>query len=307
MRLAGLACLTFVVACGSSKGAPAPPAAPAPVAREGDVTMDDGVKIHYRAIGDAGPPVVIPITVFMSPHFDGLADDHRVVYYDPRGRGASDTGDLAALSLSRNIADLEALRAELGFEQIALIGMSGLGMEMAAYALEHPTRVSHLVQLAPVPPRQSPHMDGRWDGMMKRIDPAAMKAYEEAIAAGAPAAEQCELFNKALGPSFSVRPERIDVIAICKHPNEHPDHQSKVWEAFGPSIMELDFRPRVAELTMPRLVIWGERELIPLEGVKEWILEGQPVELLTVPDADHVPHIDRPDIVLPAIETFLSR
>jgi proline iminopeptidase len=299
--------LLTVPACGSSKGAPGSPPAAAPTAREGTVTMDDGVTIHYRAIGDQGPAVVIPITVFMSPHFDGLADDHRVVYYDPRGRGASDTGDLAALSLSRNIADLEALRAELGFEQMALIGMSGLGMEMAAYALEHPTRVSHLVQLAPVPPRQSPHMDGRWDGMMKRIDPAAMKAYEEAIAAGAPAAEQCELFNRALAPSYSAQPDRIDIAAICRHPNEHPDHQGKVWEAFGPSILELDFRPRVAELTMPRLVIWGERDLIPLEGVEEWIVEGAPVELLTVPGADHVPHIDRPDVVLPAIETFLSR
>jgi proline iminopeptidase len=242
----------------------------------------------------------------MSPFFDALADDFQLVYYDPRGRGGSDTGELTALGLPRNIADLEALRADFGFEQMALIGMSGYGLETAAYALEHPDRVSHLVQLAPVPPRQEPHMSARAAGMEARIEQETWRAYEAAVERGAPAEEQCELFSRAFAPAWTASPERFDFAAICRYPNEHPEHQSKVWTAFAPSIVELDLRARVPELRMPRLVIWGELDLIPLEGVREWVVEDRPVELMTVPGADHVPHVDRADLVLPAIERFLA-
>jgi proline iminopeptidase len=273
---------------------------------EGVVTMDDGVRIRYRAVGERGPFIVIPVSVFTSPHFDELAATHRVVYYDPRGRGASDTGDFGALSLARNLEDLEALRRHLGADTMMLIGMSGLALELAAYALEHPGRVTHLVQLAPVPPRLSPHMDTRWNRMQARIDKKEMQRYEALEKSGKDPRAACVAFQRALAPSYSAAPERIDFKAICSHPNEQPAHQEKVWQAFEPSVAKVDLRPRLRELRMPRLVVYGERDLIPLEGVREWLVDGAPVKLLAVPGADHVPHIDRPDVVLPAIRKFLN-
>jgi proline iminopeptidase len=272
-------------------------------AREGFVTTDDGVRLRYRELGERGPAVVIPVSVLTAPHFDRLASTARVIYYDPRGRGGSDTGSLKSLSLDRNIEDLEALRRHLSLERMALIGLSGYGMELAAYALEHPSRVSHLVQLAPVPPRQHPHMDGRWERMLERVDKDALERARE-LEKTDPAAG-CRAEQRALAPGFSAAPAKIDVDEICRFPNEYSDHQAKVWEAFAPSIDRLDLRSRVRELRMPRLIIYGERDLIPLEGVREWLVDGAPARLMTVPDADHVPHIDRPDVVLPAIEAFL--
>jgi proline iminopeptidase len=274
-------------------------------AREGFVTTDDGVRLRYRELGDRGPAIVIPVSVLTAPHFDRLASNARVIYYDPRGRGGSDTGSLKSLSLDRNIQDLEALRRHLGLEKMALIGLSGYGMELAAYALEHPSRVSHLVQLAPVPPRQHPHMDGRWERVLERVDKSALERVRE-LEKSDPAAA-CRAEQRALAPGFSAAPDRIDVDAICRFPNEYSAHQAKVWEAFAPSIDRLDLRSRVGELRMPRLLVYGERDLIPLEGVREWLADGAPARLMTVADADHLPHIDRPDIVLPAVEAFLRQ
>jgi pimeloyl-ACP methyl ester carboxylesterase len=72
-----------------------------------------------------------------------------------------------------------------------------------------------------------------------------------------------------------------------------------------PSMEGVDLRTRVTELRMPRLVIWPERDLIPLEGVREWLADGAPVRLLTVAGADHSAFVDRPDVVIPAIADFL--
>lgn len=281
--------------------------APIP-AKEGFATMDDGVRLYYRLAGNHGEVVIVPVAVLTSPHFDALAKTFRVLYFDPRARGRSDAGKVENASIDRSLEDLEVLRQQLGFNRWAMVGFSGYGLEFAMYALAHPQRVTHLVQLAPVPPRLSPWMDSRGDGIRQRVDKVAMTEYEGLQKSGAATGEAaCRAYQRALAPAFSARPERIDASAVCAHPNEWPENQNKLWTAFMPSIQGVDLRSRVAELKMPRLVVWPERDLIPLEGVKEWIVEGRPVELLTIAGADHSAFVDRPDVVIPAIEKFLGR
>src|SRR6266508_6370253 len=91
---------------------------------------DDGARLYYREVGK-GDNVVVPVAVWTSPHFDALArEGWRIIYYDPRGRGQSDVGDLKSVSLDRSVHDLEELRARLHIEKMALIGWSGYGLEM---------------------------------------------------------------------------------------------------------------------------------------------------------------------------------
>lgn len=285
----------------------APPVQGGAPVREGHAPMDDGVRLYYRSVGgDATEAVIVPVMVLTSPHFDALAKTRRIVYYDPRGRGQSDTGAFGNLSVQRNVRDLEALRAFLGLERVALIGFSGYGLEFALYALEHPDRVTHLVQLAPVPPRLSPWMEARTRIVQQRLDTKAMTEYER-MRDNPPsdARERCRAYQRALAPAVSLRPERLDHSVQCRQPTEWPENQAPAWAAFGPSVQALDLRPRLSELKMPRLVVWPERDAIPLDAVKEWLVPGAPVRLLTVPDADHVVYIDRPDVVMPAIDAFL--
>ena len=291
--------LLLVLAAGSAQAQPP--------SREGHAPMDDGVRLYYRSVGgEANEAVIVPVMILTSPSFDALATHHRIIYYDPRGRGRSDTGPLADMSVQRNVRDLEALRAFIGLERIALIGYSGYGLEFALYALEHPDRVARLVQLAPVPPRLSPWMESRSRQMEPRIDRRALAAYERMRdSPPSDARERCEAYQRAYAPAVSVRPDRIDPSIQCGHPTEWPENQAPLWGAFLPSITSLDLRPRLAKLKMPRLVIWPERDAIPLEGVKEWLVPGAPVKLLTVEDADHVVYLDRPEVLIAVLETFL--
>jgi pimeloyl-ACP methyl ester carboxylesterase len=81
----------------------------------------------------------------------------------------------------------------------------------------------------------------------------------------------------------------------------------QLFAAFMPSIEQLDLRARMRALKMPRLVVHGDRDLIPLKGVRAWIPEDTPasVKLVVIPGADHTSFSDHREAVLNAIDAFL--
>lgn len=82
--------------------------------------------------------------------FDSLSSNHTLVYYDGFGRGKSDTAkDPTAYSLSRDIADLEALRRSMGFQKIDILGHSYGAVIAQGYAIRYPEQVAHLILSAP--------------------------------------------------------------------------------------------------------------------------------------------------------------
>jgi len=81
-----------------------------------------------------------------------LADlGFRVAFWDQRGVGASAAVADSAHTLSGHLADLEALRASLGADELLLAGQSWGGLIALGYAIEHPERVRALLLLDAVP------------------------------------------------------------------------------------------------------------------------------------------------------------
>ncbi|HXU30802.1 MAG TPA: alpha/beta hydrolase [Thermoanaerobaculia bacterium] len=77
-----------------------------------------------------------------------LAAGYRFASFDFRGHGKSG-GNLSDLTLSRNLEDVELVRAELGWERFALIGSSMGGATALWYAAQHPQRVAAALLIAP--------------------------------------------------------------------------------------------------------------------------------------------------------------
>jgi 3-oxoadipate enol-lactonase len=72
-----------------------------------------------------------------------LKNDFTCIAYDLRGHGDTPKGD-GPFGLDELVADLEALRAKLGFEKACFIGHSLGGMIGPAYARAYPERVTAL-------------------------------------------------------------------------------------------------------------------------------------------------------------------
>ena len=57
---------------------------------EGDVVTADSTRLHYFAYGSGADTLIIPMAALLEPELRRLASRHRLIFYDPRGRGLSD-------------------------------------------------------------------------------------------------------------------------------------------------------------------------------------------------------------------------
>ncbi|MCW8084286.1 alpha/beta fold hydrolase [Sabulicella glaciei] len=129
----------------------------APALRQ-DVTFlsaADGVSLAIASAGE-GPAVLVKTANWLNhlehdwrspvwfPLLNRLASGRRLVRYDGRGHGLSDR-EVADISLSAFVRDLETVVEGLGLERFALFGISQGGAVAIAYAAAHPERVSRIV------------------------------------------------------------------------------------------------------------------------------------------------------------------
>lgn len=66
----------------------------------------------------------------------------------------------------------------------------------------------------------------------------------------------------------------------------------------------------LSQVTKPLLVLWGENDpWTPIKGAKiyqELAATGQPIKVVSIPNAGHCPHDEHPEVVNPAILEWLS-
>jgi 3-oxoadipate enol-lactonase len=112
---------------------------------------EDGCRIYFETQGfDSERPVVVFLngtmqsTVNWKPHGTAFKDRFRMLMYDARGQGQSDSGR-QELSLEGHAADLGQLLEHLGIEKAHLAGLSHGAKVALAYAARSPERVDRLV------------------------------------------------------------------------------------------------------------------------------------------------------------------
>ncbi len=113
----------------------------------------EGGTLFYSTRG-SGRPCLVPTAIGTRPYERltpaPLTGRLALVYVDLRGGGQS-TGEAEDLTFDVLADDLEAIRADLGVERVAVLGHSILGALAIEYARRRPQSVSHVV-LAGTPP-----------------------------------------------------------------------------------------------------------------------------------------------------------
>ena len=108
----------------------------------------------YCSVHGSGPVCLVPSAIGTAPYERQMAprlSDHlTMVYVDLRGGGRS-TGRAADLTFDRFAADVDAIRAALGVDRVALLGHSILGMLALECGRRRPDRVSHVVTVGTPP------------------------------------------------------------------------------------------------------------------------------------------------------------
>lgn len=111
----------------------------------------DGVELYYEVHGDKGPVVLLThgysaTSQMWAGQVEPLSRDHRLVVWDMRGHGRSDSPDDPSLySEAATVGDMAALLDAVGVTSAIVGGLSLGGYMSLAFHRYHPDRVDALL------------------------------------------------------------------------------------------------------------------------------------------------------------------
>ncbi|MGK7312619.1 MAG: protein-L-isoaspartate(D-aspartate) O-methyltransferase [Candidatus Longimicrobiales bacterium M2_2A_002] len=235
-----------------------------------------------------------------------LAGEFELIFYDQRlsGRSAG-TVDSASVRLDTFVADIEAIRAELGLGRVHLMGHSWGGLLAAKYATIHSDRLRSLVLLSPLPPtaalwREEQRAEG---AAIEPADTAGMGALRssDGLVEGDPAAIEALLKLSFRGQLHD--PSLADSLTF-NIPDDYME-RSRQFGYMAGDLAAYDLRPALSGMDVPTLLVYGRAEVGATIGRDAWVASIPHTTAVAIPDAGHFPFIERPDEFTRVVRAFL--
>ena len=247
-------------------------------------TIDrNGVNIYFEDHG-SGPAVLLShgysaTSRMWEGQVEALKDRFRVITWDMRGHGQSDSpDDPSAYSESATVDDMAAILTFLGLERAVIGGLSLGGYMSLAFNVAHPEMVNALMLFDTGPGYKNPVGREGWNETARQR-----------------AATFEERGLDALGRGAEVR------IA------QHRSAQGLAHAARG---MLAQFDSRIIEsldhIRVPTLVLVGSNDQ-PFLGATDYMANKIPGAVkVVIPDAGHAANIDQPAAFNEAVANFLA-
>jgi len=258
-------------------------------ARAGALKSTSGLS-YLRA--GCGPPLVL-VHGYLGgaaqwrAEIDRLAERFDVIAPDLPGFAGS-----AALPPPGRIAGFAAavvaLLDELGIARVTLLGHSMGGMIVQDLAAAHPARVARLILYA-----TGPH--GAMPDRFESLDTSRARIREDGVARTSRRIAGTWFRAGAAAPGFGIV-ARLGAQASEAAALAGLDAMSR-W----------DGRDALARLTMPALVLWGDRDKSYRWPQVERLWQGLPAaSLAVVPGAAHAVHLEKPALFHALLDDFLA-
>jgi pimeloyl-ACP methyl ester carboxylesterase len=115
------------------------------------------------------------------------------------------------------------------------------------------------------------------------------------------------LLKANLAPAYADRARLTDAIVTRYHDMMlAPGARAAMIERLRQAVLE-DPATLLPKVTMPVLLIWGERDrLIPVSNAEDYLRLLPDARLVRFPALGHLPHEEAPEESLPAVEAFLA-
>jgi pimeloyl-ACP methyl ester carboxylesterase/UDP:flavonoid glycosyltransferase YjiC (YdhE family) len=280
---------------------------------ESGYVVNAGVRIHYEVHGTGDPAIMLLPTwaIVDSRHWKMqvpfLAQDHRVITFDPRGNGRSDRPrDAAAFADTAFASDILAVLDATGTER-AVLGAFCTGFVWALlFAAAHPQRVTGIVTIAPtvpIPPANPWERAGHsFDDVLDTTDGWAKenRHYWQRDWRG-----YVEFFMSQIATEPHSTKPYDDLVEW----GMQTDAATMLRDADAPQQVadEAEALRLCRSLACPALVIGGDQDkIVPPERARR-IAELTNAELLVIEGGGHAPHVRYPVAVNHAIRDFVDR
>lgn len=265
---------------------------------EGYVDVAGG-RLWAQAAGEGSGVVLVHAGIadarMWDPQWDALAERHRVVRYDTRGFGRSESTEDAVFS---NRADLVAVMGAAGLERATLVGCSRAGSIVVDTALEFPDRVAGLVWVC-----------GGLSGLETTDTPEEVVLFEreEALVEAkdweAAAEVDLQLWVDGVGQPAGRAPaamrafvRRMMIDTWVREP------------AYGaPIVLDPPAAGRLGSIRCPALAIVGELDPSATGQAADALVAGVPgCRRIDLPGVAHLPNLERPEWFTRTLLAFLA-
>ena len=267
-------------------------------------TSDDGLALHYRdypaSAGATGLPVLCLHGLTRNARdfaqlAEHLADRHRVIVPEMRGRGMSAyAANSDTYSPVTYVADVEKLLAELAIDRFLVVGTSMGGLMTMLMAQAKPGRMAAVV-MNDIGPEVDPAGLARISGYVGqgRSYPTwihAARSLANVHGAAFPDYDLDQWLDMAKRTMVVTQNGRIsyDYDMAIAEPFAKPGNAAppNLWPAFE------------ALRGVPMLLVRGElSDLLTLETVRQMEARNPALRLVTVPRVGHAPTLDEPAVV----------
>ncbi|MXQ10196.1 3-oxoadipate enol-lactonase [Microvirga makkahensis] len=253
----------------------------------------NGIVLHYQAIGRADAPVLVfnnslgsdfRIWQAVAPAF---ADRFRVLLYDKRGHGLSDTSP-APYRMDDHTDDLLALLDRLGIGSAALVGLSVGGMIAQRAAVRAPERVTALVLCCTAAKIGTPEL---WAERISAVERGGVEPIAENV------------LQRWFTPQF--RETRKDDVAGWR--NMLVRNPAQGYAGTCAAIRDADLTADAGAIVAPTLCVAGDQDgSTPPDVVRGTarLVPGARFELIE--GCGHIPCIEKPEVLTHLIQKHLQ-
>lgn len=254
----------------------------------------------YREQAGDGPPVVlvhesIGDSRMWDPQWQTFPRSHRTIRYDLRGFGRSPI-EPGVFSHAR---DLVGLLDEVELERASLVGGSLGGRVALEVAVAEPERVEKLVLMNPALPGfdWSQETEAGWEeeeAALERgdLDEAVEVNLRMWVDGAGRSAEDVD-------PGVRERVREMQLRAF--------ELQAPLGDQAREELLVPDLGERLEEVWAPTLVLTGEEDRPDIQSIAKLLAEAIPgAQRGSIPDAAHIPSLERPDVFDELVLDFLA-
>lgn len=288
---------------------------PIPPPRESGYTTTTPVRLYWVRYGTPGAPPLLVLHGgpgadhgYLLPQMLALASRHEMVLYDQRGGGQSKTDDRTPITWQTHVEDLDAVIDELSIDPLVIVGYSWGALLAMLFAIEaaHGRTRHKPVRLAlidPAPVTRAYRQVFETEFAARQASPLVAQLRADLAASGLrerdPDAYRQRTFELSVAGYFADPAAAHDLTPFRVTGRV----QQSVWESLGD--FDLLAPGQLDSITIPTFIAHGRQDPIPLES-SQAAARAMHAELLEIDNAGHVPYVERPDVLFPALERFLA-
>lgn len=280
-------------------------------------TVDiNGVSHYIKTMGEGEPLLVLHggpgiFHDYLVPHFETLAKDYQVIFYDQRACGKTAfPEDTSSITIETYVEDLEGIRNHLKIDKLNLIGHSWGSLLAIRYGLIHPENLNKLILVAPAP-SNSTYFDETFANMQQKRSEEDTK----------------KLIQTMMSKDFEVREKEAFRKVVLLGDKTNLADQEKVEELYAPmefdetkannlmivnSLLERTYfnfdlaDEALDKITCPSLIILGDLDNVPFASAQA-IQDGLAnCELKVIKKCGHYPFFESPKEFNSTVNGFIN-